>query len=143
MCSIFVLPLSRSPSCNAEKKRKSENFPIAALLSYQEIATFVCCRSNVQIEETNPRCNIENGFPILRLLSSSAYLTDQENNVDFSNILEKFHIRLDVALALIELSDIPLRTFVQCKRDGLHVHVSQIATYDSRFISRFVFRLDL
>lgn len=77
---------SSRPSCNVERKkkgRKSEDFPITALLSYQEIATFVCRRSNVRIEETNPRCNIENGFPILRPLSSSAYLTDQENNVDF------------------------------------------------------------
>jgi len=84
-----------------------KNFPITALLSYQEIATFVCCRGNVRIEETNPRCNIENGFPILRLLSSSVYLTDQENNVDFPTY-SKNSIS-DLTFALIGLSDVPLR----------------------------------
>lgn len=77
----FIVYVSYNPSYKTEQKL--EDFPITTLLSYQEIATFVCCRGNVQIEETNPRCNIGNGFPILRLLSSSAYLTDQENNVDF------------------------------------------------------------
>lgn len=104
-----------SLSCDAEKKLK--NFPITALLSYQEIATFACCRGNVQIEETNPRCNIGNGFPILRLLSSSAYLTDQENNVDFPTYSKNSISNLTWHL---RLQDFPTFRFC-CKRNSFRM----------------------